>query len=220
MGKISNKHLLYFAEGRQLATEKDNERKLEAKKQSDGAQRRREKENSREENRWKWGPNTTFTGLLSSKLKDDLMDIAWSLQLSEEGMKAQLLDCINVYFDTHAAERESQKYCGLFARALRGRHAAASVAADDLPQASTSQIPPSSTLQNLPIPNGYPDHDNLNYPFTFAAPPILPQYPQNPPLFQRPFAAPDMSYDMAFPNTLLEPFNTHFNTYSDFENPF
>ena len=59
------------AEERQLAAEKDVERANKAKKKSDGAQLRKEKENDRAQNRRNWDPNTVFAGLLSAKNKDD-----------------------------------------------------------------------------------------------------------------------------------------------------
>ncbi|KAJ7086160.1 hypothetical protein B0H15DRAFT_782325 [Mycena belliarum] len=184
--------VLTSAEGKRLAAEKDAERAKKVQKKADGAQRRREKENCRDQNRRNWDPTTIFTGILSAKAKGDLMDIAWSLRLAEDGTKAVLLDRINSYFDSHPAARESSTYRGLFSRG--GRRAAAAPAAEDPPsQPSTSAIPFH--------PNTYTNQPHFTYPFTFT--------PATP-LFPHPFVAP--------PNPPLQAFDAPFNTYSDLEN--
>ncbi|KAJ7480572.1 hypothetical protein FB451DRAFT_1171179 [Mycena latifolia] len=201
--------VLTSVEGKRLAAEKEAERARKAQKKSDGAQRRREKENCRDENRRNWDPNTIFTGLLSAKAKGDLMDIAWALKLTEDGTKAVLLDRINTYFDAHPAERNSDKYCGLFARAPRGRRAAAPAREDGPSQPSL--IPSSSALHDVPFhPNSQYNQQNYNYPFTFT---------QHVPRFQHPFDAPPspaVPYGMAFNS--LEAFDAPFDTYTDVEN--
>ncbi|KAJ7779398.1 hypothetical protein DFH07DRAFT_688773, partial [Mycena maculata] len=136
--------LLTSVEGKRLAAARDLEWAAKEKKKSDGDKRRREKENARNQNRQNCDPDAAFTGLLTAKNKDDLMDIAWSLDLPEDGMKLALLERINTYFRHHTDERDSPKYAGLFTWAARGRRAAVSDAAVPAlgpPQASTSHIP-------------------------------------------------------------------------------
>jgi hypothetical protein len=212
--------VLTSVEGRRLAAEKDAERANKAQKKSDGAQRRREKENCREEARRNWDPNAVFTGILSAKNKDDLMNIAWSLGLSDDGTKAVLLESINKHFSTHPAKRDSEKYKGLFTRAQRGRRAAAPNAptpANDPPQLSTSHIPPSSDPQNMPF---HPNHPNYRFTFT---PSVQRDFygSHNPPLSQHPFTAPQIPYETAFnpeAHPYLEFFDASFSTYTDLEN--
>ncbi|KAJ7260843.1 hypothetical protein B0H12DRAFT_1231608 [Mycena haematopus] len=151
------------------------------------------------------------------------MDIAWSLGLDDTGTKAVLLDRIDTYFTNHSAERESEKYRGLFVRAARGRRAAAPAPANDTPQPSTSAAPSSSALHNLTLhSNGDTNNQNTNHNFTFTASTIQPQYSStNPPPFQYPFAAPHIPYGVTFPpetNPYLHTFDSQFNTYSDFNN--
>jgi hypothetical protein len=209
--------VLTSAEGRRLAAEKDAERAKKAQDKRDGVQRRQEKENSRQENRRNWDPSTAFTGLLSAKSKDDLLNIAWTLKLAEDGTKVKLLDRITAYFDNHPAERDSDRYRGLFARAPRGRRTTAPTAPGDQHDAepSTSHIPSSATLQNSPW---------QNCDFTFT-PPIHSQYGSwQYPRAQHPFHAP-LPSGMANPHVApivplnyLAPFDAPFNTYNDLEN--
>jgi hypothetical protein len=218
--------VLTSAEGKRLAAEKDAERARKAQSKADGAQRRKEKENCRDETRRNWDHSAALTGLLSAKNKDDLMDIAWSLNLSEEGTKAQLLERMTKHFDTHPEQRDSAKYSGLFARAPRGRRTAATAAPlpNDTPQPSTSHIPSSSALQSLPLhPNGAPYHPNFGYSFPFPPPPIQAQHGSHPQNFRNPFAAPQIPYEMAFPAQSLQnlqPFDDPFSTYTDYENTY
>lgn len=220
--------VLNSVEGRRQAVEDDAERAAKDKKKDEGTQRRKDKENARDHNRQTRDPDAPFTGLLTAKNKDDLMDIAWAVKLPEDGTKAVLFERIDKYFRHHTAERESPKFAGLFTRGPRGRRAAAPATNDNAPQASTSRIAPPTPFHDLPIyPDTQPHHPNFDYPFTFV-PPVQPShYPaQDPFTFHHPFHQPPVpnapysfdpeAYSHAQPSTSPRTF-TDFNSYHDFQ---
>ncbi|KAJ7198445.1 hypothetical protein GGX14DRAFT_341657, partial [Mycena pura] len=112
--------VLTSVEGRRLAEEKEHERQAKAQKKSAAKQKEKEKENGRLERRSARDPGEPFTGALAiSRSKDDLREIAWSLKLSEEGTKQQILDRIQEHFTSNPDDRETQLYCRLFTRGRR-----------------------------------------------------------------------------------------------------
>lgn len=88
----------------------EEQRKREAREQ------RTAKEAEREELRRQRDPNEPFTGMLGSKSKPDLQDIARTLGLAINGQKKTLLARINVHFDEHPHLRENFRFKGLFNR--------------------------------------------------------------------------------------------------------
>ncbi|KAJ7107117.1 hypothetical protein C8R44DRAFT_885781 [Mycena epipterygia] len=218
--------VLNSVEGRRLAAEDDAQRAAKDKKKDDSAERRKNKENTRDRNRQTRDPDAPFTGLLTAKNKDDLMDIAWAVKLPEDGTKAVLLERLEQYFRHHTAEHDSPKFAGLFTRAPRGRRAAPATV-ENPPHASTSQIAPPTPLRTLPLqPDGQPHHQSLDYSFTFV-PPIQPSHypPQDPFAFHHPFyqpPVPDAPYSFnsevhSHPQSTTYSHNfTDFNSYLNF----
>ena len=64
-------------------------------------------------------PSEPFKGTLSSKTKDDLKDVAYSLALSLDGQKKDILEWINTYFEENPSMRQHKQYEALFGRPKR-----------------------------------------------------------------------------------------------------
>ncbi|KAK2462226.1 hypothetical protein APHAL10511_005722 [Amanita phalloides] len=62
-------------------------------------------------------PNELFKGALGSKGKEDLKDIAFSLGLSLNGQKKDILEQITTYFDANPNLCQHEGYKGLFGQA-------------------------------------------------------------------------------------------------------
>ncbi|KAG2034017.1 hypothetical protein BDR03DRAFT_802496, partial [Suillus americanus] len=54
-----------------------------------------------------------------SKNKDDLIDIAGTLQISTAGTKPELLKAIKEYFESHPELKTNERFAGLFAGCSR-----------------------------------------------------------------------------------------------------
>ncbi|KIK80904.1 hypothetical protein PAXRUDRAFT_157381, partial [Paxillus rubicundulus Ve08.2h10] len=92
---------LTSAEGLQECDAQDMAREAKAKKETEAAAWNI----SKQANRITWqaaqGSNVHFSGTLSTKSKEDLIDIANQLKIETVGTKLELLKAIRTHFDAH-----------------------------------------------------------------------------------------------------------------------
>lgn len=67
------------------------------------------------------GSDICFTSALSTKSKEDLIDIANQLKIETTGTKAELLKAIREYFDSHTNLKNDAQFEGLFNSCSRGQ---------------------------------------------------------------------------------------------------
>ncbi|KAF9257525.1 hypothetical protein L218DRAFT_1006058 [Marasmius fiardii PR-910] len=92
-----------------------------AQKENDAEEARKQKEKEmrememqrRQHARETRDPNQLFSGSLNSKNKADLQDIAYSLHLSLDGNKKDLITRINSHFDAHIELKEDPRFIGI-----------------------------------------------------------------------------------------------------------
>jgi hypothetical protein len=108
-------------EGLRLAEEAEATKAIEEQKKREAREQRRRmaKETEREVQRQQRDPNEPFTGMLGSKSKPDLQDVAQALGLATDGQKKVLLARINAHFDENPHLREASQFIGLFNRSRR-----------------------------------------------------------------------------------------------------
>ncbi|KAI0291531.1 hypothetical protein BC826DRAFT_885750, partial [Russula brevipes] len=88
-------------------------------KKKEAREQRVAKEIEREAQRQQRDPTELFTGMLGSKSKPDLQDVAQVLGLATDGQKKALLARINAHFDENPLLRETPQFNGLFNRSRR-----------------------------------------------------------------------------------------------------
>ena len=64
---------------------------------------------------------SSFSGGLKAKTKTELQDIALALGISEDGMKADILECIKMQLDTQPHLLTNPRFSGLFSVHMQGR---------------------------------------------------------------------------------------------------
>ncbi|KIK81502.1 hypothetical protein PAXRUDRAFT_78060, partial [Paxillus rubicundulus Ve08.2h10] len=60
------------------------------------------------------GSNVHFSGVLSTKGKEDFIDVANQLKIKTTGTKLELLKAIRAHFDTHTELKSDAQFKGLF----------------------------------------------------------------------------------------------------------
>lgn len=121
-----NARMLTSEEGRRLVAERDKAERVKAVKKKEEEAQRAAKEAQRDRQRAERDPSKPFTGSLALKSKPDLIDLVVALNLSKEGSKADLLDCITRHFNNNNYLKTQLRYVGLFNRA-RGRKRSAPI---------------------------------------------------------------------------------------------
>ncbi|KAG2142234.1 uncharacterized protein EDB93DRAFT_1105489 [Suillus bovinus] len=135
------------------------------------------------------GSDIHFTGALSAKSKEDLIDIANQLTIETTGTKAELLKAIREYFDSHTNLKNDARFEGLFNGRSRGQKRPLQVAnitenEENIPPPTNRQridpsFPPSIESASFASHNRlYPpmQFNTSNYPSSSTIPPPL--YPQ------------------------------------------
>ncbi|KAG1723713.1 uncharacterized protein EDB91DRAFT_1255529 [Suillus paluster] len=100
--EISMHWWLTSVEGLRQCEEQDMAREAKAEKKVQVVAQKALKQASRLAQQATQGSNICFTGALSIKSKEDLIDIANQLTIKTTGTKAELLKVIREYFDAHA----------------------------------------------------------------------------------------------------------------------
>ncbi|KAJ3500940.1 hypothetical protein NLJ89_g9566 [Agrocybe chaxingu] len=111
-----NAELVTSREARQRREAERAEREAKEKKKADAkAQRAAQAAEARERrDEIRNDPHFSFSGALTSKKKDQLVDIIVTLGLTKDGTKNALIERINKHFDDHPELKSSPHYSGLF----------------------------------------------------------------------------------------------------------
>ena len=138
-------HCLTSGEGMELAKKQQDEQQAEAWSKTEVQAEREAKEAEWQQTGHQLGTMTVFTGLLNSKAKEDLKDIAFVLGLALKGNKDNLAASIKSHFNSHPGLSDNPWYQGLF-----GRTRASASTAPSAP--STSMSHPLTPVQpRLPL---------------------------------------------------------------------
>jgi hypothetical protein len=109
----------------------------------------------------------TFTGALNSQKRPTLQNIAWSLQLSEDGTRDELINRIKTHFDSNQHLCEDVRYSGLFGkRASRRQDATIPIGVPEptLPFADSTNMLQADGVHHSPIAG--PSYVPYPMPFT------------------------------------------------------
>ncbi|CAK5282967.1 unnamed protein product, partial [Mycena citricolor] len=100
-------------EGRELAAQQEEERSAKAQEKADNAAQAKKKEIDAVVRRQTRDANEPFVGLLTSRSKELLVDVAFDLQLPQEKLKlkADFLEAMRQHFDKFPEKRSHPKYC-------------------------------------------------------------------------------------------------------------
>ncbi|KAG2154231.1 uncharacterized protein EDB93DRAFT_1336126 [Suillus bovinus] len=184
-----NARWLTSAEGLRQCEEQDVAREAKAQKKAEAAARKASRQASRLARQAMQGSDICFTGALSAKSKEDLIDIVNQLTIETTGTKAELLKAIREYFDSHANLKNDARFEGLFNGRSRRQKRPLQVAnitenEENIPPPTNRQrinpsFPPSIESASFASHNRlYPpmQFNSSNYPSSSTIPPPL--YPQ------------------------------------------
>jgi hypothetical protein len=141
-------------EGRAEAAKQKAAREVKAQK-AEESQRRKDKAKAdmRTRRAQEGRLGMMFTGTLSTQRRTALQDIAWTLGLSEDGTRDDLITRIKAFFDKEENRHlfEDQRYSGLFTKRLSKRPLA-TMSADNVPEITSHQHLRLNDAPSFPYP--------------------------------------------------------------------
>ncbi|KAJ8587016.1 hypothetical protein M405DRAFT_906790, partial [Rhizopogon salebrosus TDB-379] len=154
-----------------------------------------------------------FTGSLSTKNRDDLIDIAGAFQISALGTKRKLLNAIREHFESHPELKDDEHFSGLFTGRTRGQKRSF----NEGPLDENDQNAPPATRPRLEI---IPSHSTTTP--LHAGPSSTPRNILATSSSQNAFGAHSNGYLLPYPtdmtrNSFNIPFNPHLNSTSGFQ---
>ncbi|KAF8431186.1 hypothetical protein L210DRAFT_3334054, partial [Boletus edulis BED1] len=96
-------------------------REAKAQKKMAAVAQRAAKDAERSARRAAQGADVRFTGSLSTKNKDDLIDIATALVISTDGTKSDVLKAIKDHFEANPELKSDTRFTELFSNRSRGQ---------------------------------------------------------------------------------------------------
>jgi hypothetical protein len=144
-----------------------------------------------------------FTGSLSTKNKDDLIDITGALRVPTSGTKRELLNAIREHFELHPELEDDARFSGLFTGRSRGQKRSF----DEGPSDENDQNVPPATRPRLEI---IPFHSATTP--SHAGPSSTPRNILATSSSHNAFGTHSNSYPLPYPtDTTQNPFNLPFN---------
>ncbi|KAH9936106.1 uncharacterized protein B0H18DRAFT_972204 [Fomitopsis serialis] len=140
-----------FTSGEGLAAWREQEEQRKAKEQEKTAAKARQAQKlaDREVQRQQREQSGVFSGSLSSKLRDELLDIATALDIPVEGKKKpELLESIRNHFTANPELKEQPRFCGIFRGRKRTAAAAELDEPVDQPAATRRQVDTSASMSS------------------------------------------------------------------------